>query len=169
MRIKLLLLTFILVGTCLGQPPQREGRMNPQNMDAIRIWKLTEVLELTEDQVVSFLPLVQIHERKLKKIQTELIALAKEGHALMEKGDVSQKQVDKFMKKYVAKQAEVHKIKNDFINSLPNSQYLGCIGMEMSIRPNLVNSDEWKDKWVSGGDDDDLEKFGEPVWLWEKT
>ncbi len=141
MRIKILLLTFILVGTCMGQAPRGEGRMNPQNMDAIRIWKLTEVLELTEDQVVSFLPLVQIHERQLKKIQNELISLAKEGHELMEKGDVSQKQVDKFINKYGDKQAEVHKIKTDFINSLPKhltpNQQLIYIGFETRFRSEL--------------------------------
>jgi hypothetical protein len=54
-----------------------DGRMNKQNMDAIRIWKLTEVLELSEEQVVTFLPLVQIHERKLKEIQSEIKLLAK--------------------------------------------------------------------------------------------
>ena len=77
MRTKLLLLTLILIGTSLGQPPQMDGRMNKQNMDAIRIWKLTEVLELSEEQVVTFLPLVQIHERKLKEIQSEIKLLAK--------------------------------------------------------------------------------------------
>ena len=115
MRTKLLLLTLILIGTTLGQPPPMEGRRNSKNMDAIRIWKLTEVLELSEEQVVTFLPLVQIHERQLKKIQTEIIALAKEGHALKEKGEVSQKQVDKFIEKYADKQNSVHEIKNEFI------------------------------------------------------
>ncbi|NQT64060.1 MAG: hypothetical protein HQ556_13950 [Candidatus Marinimicrobia bacterium] len=141
MRTKLLLLTLILIGTSLGQPPQMEGRMNRQNMDAIRIWKLTEVLELTEDQVVSFLPLVQIHERKLKEIQGEIKVLVKEAHALMEKGEVDQKQVNKFLKQYAEKQRDVHKIKNDFITGLPEhltpEQQLIYIGFEARFRSDL--------------------------------
>jgi hypothetical protein len=141
MRTKLLLLTVILIGTSLGQPPQREGRMNKQNMDAIRIWKLTEVLELTEDQVVTFLPLVQIHERKLKEIQGEIIMLAKDAHALKEKGEVSQKQANKFIKKYAEKQSEVYKIKSDFVQSLSDhltpEQQLIYLGFEARFRNEL--------------------------------
>ena len=141
MRTKLLILTIVLVGSSLGQPPQMEGRRNPQNMDAIRIWKLTEVLELTEDQVVTFLPLIQIHERKLKQIQAEIKLLAKDAHALMEKGEVDQKQVDKFLKEYVEKQKKVSKIKNDFIIDLPKhltpKQQLLYIGFEARFRSDL--------------------------------
>ncbi len=141
MRTKLLLLTIILIGTSLGQPPPMEGRMNKQNMDAIRIWKLTEVLELTEDQVVSFLPLIQIHERKLKEIQGEIRVLAKDAHALKEKGDVSQKQVDKFIKRYSEKQSEAHKIKSDFVQSLSKhltpEQQLIYLGFETRFRSDL--------------------------------
>ena len=141
MRIKLLLITLILMGTSLAQPPPRDGRMNPQNMDAIRIWKLTEVLELTEDQVVTFLPLVQIHERKLREIQREMVALSKEARAVREKGDVSQKQVDKFIKKYAEKQNQIHKIKNDFLKSLPDhltpEQQLIYLGFETRFRSEL--------------------------------
>lgn len=141
MRTKLLFLTIVLIGTALGQRPQMDGGRNPQNMDAIRIWKLTEVLELTEDQVVTFLPLVQIHERKLKEIQSEIRTLAKEAYALMEKGDVNQKQVDRYLKQYAEKQSEVFKIKNDFITGLPQhltpEQQLIYIGFEARFRSDL--------------------------------
>jgi hypothetical protein len=142
MRTKLLILTVILIGSSLGQPPpDMEGRGNPQNMDAIRIWKLTEVLELTEEQVVTFLPLVQIHERKLKEIQREIRTLTKDAHALLEKGDVSQKQADKFLKEYAEKQREVFNIKNDFITGLPDhltpEQQLIYIGFEARFRSDL--------------------------------
>jgi len=141
MRTRLLLLTLFLVGHCLAQPPEMEGRMNSQNMDAIRIWKLTEVLELTEDQVSTFLPLVQIHERRLREIQREIKALSREAYAAMEKGEVSQKEVDKFIKSYAEKQAETYKIKNEFIKSLPDhltpKQQLIFLGFETRFRSEL--------------------------------
>jgi len=141
MRIKLLFITIILSAVALGQAPPREGRMNPQSMDAIRIWKLTEVLKLSEDQVITFLPLVQIHERRLKEIQGEMKDLMKEAHALMEKGDVSQKQVDKFTKRYLEKQGEGRKIKEEFIKSLPEylspEQQLLYLSFEARFRNEL--------------------------------
>ena len=141
MRTRILLLTIVLMGTSLGQPPQMEGRMNPQNMDAIRIWKLTEVLELTEEQVVTFLPLVQIHERQLKQVQGEIRTLAKDAQLLRKKGDVTQKQVDKFMNRYSEKQNEIYKIKNDFVKSLPKyltpEQQLIYLGFEARFRNEL--------------------------------
>ncbi len=115
--------------------------MNPQNMDAIRIWKLTESLELTEDQVTTFLPLVQIHERELREIQAEMVALSKEATEAVKKGDLSQKEVDKFIKKYSSKQGEIHKIKDDFIKSLPKQltpeQQLLYLGFEARFRSEL--------------------------------
>jgi len=119
MKLKSVLILLVLIGTALGQPPGGDMPPTKQNMDAIRIWKLTEVLELTEDQVTSFLPLVQIHERELRAAQQEMVNLIKEGHALQKENEVTQKAVDKFTKKYMAHHAEVFKIKNDFIKSLP--------------------------------------------------
>ncbi len=141
MRAKILVLSLILIGSCLAQPPEMDGRMKKQNMDAIRIWKLTEVLELSEEQVVTFLPLVQIHERKLKEINGEIRVLAKEAYLLKEKGDVSQKQVDKFTKKYAAKHSEAQKIKSEFIQSLSGhltpEQQLIYLGFESRFRSDL--------------------------------
>lgn len=141
MRIKIVLLILTLVGATLGQPPPMDGGMSPKNMEAVRIWKLTEVLELTEDQVITFLPLVQIHERELKKVQKEIVVLAKETHVLLEKGDVSQKEVNKYIKMYMGKQNEIHKIKNDFVKSLPEyltpAQQLRYLNFETQFRSGL--------------------------------
>lgn len=134
-------LILTLAGTTMGQPPPMDVGMSPKNMEAVRIWKLTEVLELSEDQVLTFLPLVQIHERELKKVQKEIVVLAKETHVLLEKGDVSQKEVDKYIKMYTGKQNEIHKIKNNFVKSLPEyltpSQQLRYLSFETQFRSGL--------------------------------
>jgi hypothetical protein len=141
MRKHILVLFILILGSSLAQGPQGDKGFGPQSMDAVRIWKLTEILELTEDQVTTFLPLVQIHERKLREIQKEMVALAKEGHKLMDDGEVSQKDVDKLIKKYSAKQDEVHQIKNDFLKSLPKhltpKQQLLYLGFETRFRSEL--------------------------------
>jgi len=135
-------LIFVLImGNSIAQEPPKVGGFSPKNMDAVRIWKLTEVLELSEDQVATFLPLVQIHERKLRDIQKEMVALAKEGHTLMTAGEVSQREVDKYIKRYSAKQDEVHQIKHDFLTALPEhltpKQQLLYLGFETRFRSEL--------------------------------
>ena len=123
-----ILATLLLVGgitLAQGPPPRQEYRplsapdYKPQNMDAVRIWRLTEVLELTEDQTVTFLPMIQIQERKLRQVQQEMEQLSKQGRKLLDKDNISQKNVDKLIKQYAQKQDEMHRIKREFIQSLP--------------------------------------------------
>jgi hypothetical protein len=67
--------------------------------------------------------------------------LAKEAYALRKKGDVTQKQVDVYIRKYAEKQSEVHKIKNDFVQSLSDhltpEQQLIYLGFETRFRSDL--------------------------------
>lgn len=59
----------------------------------------------------------------------------------MEQEDVSQKEVDKMIKRYNDKQAEIFKIKYDFVKSLPKhlspEQQLLYIGFEARFRKEL--------------------------------
>jgi len=141
MQLRSLLLIMVLIGTSLGQPPPGDEPMHHPNMDAIRIWKLTEVLELNEDQVAGFLPMVQIHERKLREVQKELVALSREARDMHDKGEVSQKEVDAYIRKFEEKQAEIHKIKSDFIQDLPKhltpEQQLLYLSFETRFRSEL--------------------------------
>lgn len=141
MQIRILLIITLLLGSVLGQPPSGDMARNRQNMDAIRIWKLTEVLELTEDQVASFLPLVQIHERELREVQREVMTLTKEGRELLEGEGISQKEVDKFTKQYLERQEKMFTIKNDFIKALPKhltpEQQLLYLSFETRFRNEL--------------------------------
>jgi len=61
---------------------------------------------------------------------------------------------------------------NDFIDEYRDSDYLGCIGMEMATRPNSIGAGTA----VVSGESNRLPemikefngKFCEPVWVWEK-
>ena len=61
---------------------------------------------------------------------------------------------------------------NDFIDEYSDSDYLGCIGMEMAARPNSIGAGTG----VVSGETNRLPemiketkgKFCEPVWIWEK-
>ena len=142
MRKKILICLLLIISVSMAQRPPGNRDFDPKTMEAVRIWKLTEVLELTEEQVTTFLPLVQIHERKLREVQKEIIVLGKEGKLLLKTDSkVSQKDVDKFIKEYSAKQDEIHKIKHDFLKSLPKhltpEQQLLYLGFESHFRSEL--------------------------------
>jgi Spy/CpxP family protein refolding chaperone len=138
---KTALLVLLTAGMCLGQPGPAAGGGPPPNLDAIRIWKLTEALKLTEEQTVTFLPLVQIHERKLREAQREIQGITAEGRNLLKQENISQKDVDKLIKRYTAKQTEIFRIKQDFVKTLPQyltpEQQLLYIGFEARFRKEL--------------------------------
>ena len=56
---------------------------------------------------------------------------------------------------------------NDYINTLDDSEYVECFGMEMAKRPNSIGVG------TAEGDENNNEKegdtFGEPVWVWKKV
>jgi len=61
---------------------------------------------------------------------------------------------------------------NDFLKSL-GMTYKGCIGMEMSKRPNsggagTAKNDHYDDETLQKSEDTKLQRFCEPIWIWEK-
>ena len=61
---------------------------------------------------------------------------------------------------------------NDFIQTFPDSKYLGAIGMEMASRPNSIGAGTGVESGESNRKPEMLKefngKFCEPVWIWEK-
>lgn len=56
---------------------------------------------------------------------------------------------------YKKKWMEICNPMNNFLSTLPNAEYIGCLGMRMTKRPNNMNLDL-----------DTI--FGEPIWIWKK-
>ncbi len=142
MHNKILIVLIIIMGACFGQDHQPGDGVRPdRNMDAIRIWKLTEALELTEEQTLTFLPLVQIHEREIREATKEMRVLVSKSAMLLKEGKISQKEVDKMIKAYTSKQDEISKIKLDFLKSLSKyltpKQQLLYVGFEARFRSEL--------------------------------
>ena len=61
---------------------------------------------------------------------------------------------------------------NDFIEEYRDSNYLGCIGMEMATRPNCIGVGNAVESGESNRKPEMIKKFDgkfcEPVWIWEK-
>ena len=61
---------------------------------------------------------------------------------------------------------------NEFIDTFKDSDYLGCIGMEMAARPNSLGAGTGVESGESNREPEMIRKrtgkFCEPVWVWEK-
>jgi len=61
---------------------------------------------------------------------------------------------------------------NDFIETFRDSDYLGCIGMEMATRPNSIGAGTGVETDESNRKPEMIKqrsgKFAEPIWIWEK-
>lgn len=56
---------------------------------------------------------------------------------------------------------------NDYISTLPNSQYQGAIGYRMAKRPNSL-VDEWKTEFITTKPSVG-KVYVEPIWIWKKS
>ena len=63
---------------------------------------------------------------------------------------------------------------NEFIDQFRDSEYRGCIGMEMAKRPNsggagtAKDTIQFKDKTMEFVEENKDKRFCEPIWIWEK-
>jgi len=63
---------------------------------------------------------------------------------------------------------------NDFLEEFRDSDYLGCIGMEMAKRPNsggagtAKDNNQFKEKTLEMVEKNKDKRFCEPIWIWEK-
>jgi Spy/CpxP family protein refolding chaperone len=108
---------MILAASSFAQPMAPAG--NQQNMDAIRIWKLTESLELTEDQITTFIPIVQLHEREMRELQKEMMTEMRKLHSELDTKETSEKAAAAQLKEFIKLQEQMDSTKLDFIKSLP--------------------------------------------------
>ena len=62
---------------------------------------------------------------------------------------------------------------NEFLDEFRDSEYQGCIGMEMAKRPNsggagTAKSKEYSEESLQFAEETKDKRFCEPVWIWEK-
>jgi len=64
---------------------------------------------------------------------------------------------------------------NDFISTFSDSEYQGCIGMEMAKRPNSggagmarASDERFQDSTIQKAEETKDKRFCEPIWIWRK-
>lgn len=116
------ILTVTLLQAQPSDLPPRPGESLPRNVEAVRIYKLTQALNLTDEQITTFIPALQRHEEQVRNAQQELHKIMDEGRTLLNQDNVKQKEVDKFISRVNAQQARVQQLNQEFLSAL--SQYL---------------------------------------------
>ncbi len=81
-------------------PGQQGGpgpRHSPRQASMVRMWKLTEYLELTEEQAEKFFPRTRAHRDEMQKIREQRRELHQEFVKKIESGKVSRRNTKKFI------------------------------------------------------------------------
>ncbi len=113
---KIILSALILI-SLVAQPTHddwdRDGRK------AMLIWKMTEHLDLTEEQAETFFPKFRIHEHEMEKLEKNTKkSLESISIQLQDDKDVSAKELEKVLREYKDIEKQKIDLKFDFINSL---------------------------------------------------
>ena len=145
MKRTIIILSLLAISLVWAQPgPEGEPGLDfqpPKNMEAVKIYKLTQVLNLTDDQITTFIPAMQKHEQAVREEQKKLRELMGEGRTLLNGNEVNQKDVDKFMDKVNSQQAKIQSLNQDFLKSLDKwltpRQQLQFLGFEERFRRQL--------------------------------
>lgn len=149
-KIQLILLGIFLLGTFSVyaqeefMPPLEPDRV--EQMEALRIWKMTEFLDLDTEQSTQFFPRLKEHENIIHEIQKKQRDMMTEIYKEIDKEDsqISQADIKTYAHKMAEAEKEIVKEKERFINSLGDilteKQQAKFIVFENRFRNRLMRS-----------------------------
>jgi Spy/CpxP family protein refolding chaperone len=117
-KITITLLLLITLGMLVAQPgrPGGPGGQYGERMEMMMIWKLTDHLELTEDQAEKFFPSMRAHQKQVLKIRKEERELFIPLNKKVKKGeDVSKAEATKLLNKVAEYEQKKSKARIDFV------------------------------------------------------
>lgn len=99
---KLILFGILLIVpiSLFAQPPrgQFDGMRKPQRrqqIEMLRIWKMTEELDLTEQQAEKFFPKLRNEDKKIEELEQQRQKIFRNLHEDVKKGEIDAKELDK--------------------------------------------------------------------------
>lgn len=71
-KFMMAIILVMFTGMLQAQPPHNPMRMHhpPEQIETLRIWKMTEFLELSEDQAAQFFPAFQAHRKEIRLLDS---------------------------------------------------------------------------------------------------
>ena len=119
-KTTLTLLLLFMIGTLVAQPgrPGGPGGQYGERMEMMMIWKLTDHLELTQDQAEKFFPSMRAHQKQVLKIRKEEKELFTPVYKKVKKGeDISKAEANKLLNKVATYEQKRSKARIDFVKN----------------------------------------------------
>ena len=117
-KTTIVITSIIGIGSLLAQPgkPRGPGGQYSERMEMMMIWKLTDHLELTENQAERFFPSMRAHQKQVLKIRKEEKELFTPVYKKVKKGeDISKAEANKLLNKVATYEQKRSKARIDFV------------------------------------------------------
>ena len=120
---KMILLLFVMLAPefIFAQPSGMRGQnMRPrrEQIEILRIWKMTEELELTEKQADKFFPRLRLDDKKIEELDKERQSLFRELHKDAMKGGMDEKVLDEKIERISDIESKILKNRVKFIKDM---------------------------------------------------
>ena len=119
-KTTIVITSIIGIGSLLAQPgkPRGPGGQYSERMEMMMIWKLTDHLELTQDQAEKFFPSMRAHQKQVLKIRKEEKELFTPVYKKVKKGEyISKDEVNKLLNKVATYEQKRSKARIDFVKN----------------------------------------------------
>ena len=119
-KTTIVITSIIGIGSLLAQPgkPRGPGGQYSERMEMMMIWKLTDHLELTENQAERFFPSMRAHQKQVLKIRKEEKELFTPVYKKVKKGeDISKAEANKLLNKVATYEQKRSKARIDFVKN----------------------------------------------------
>ena len=119
-KTTIVITSIIGIGSLLAQPgkPRGPGGQYSERMEMMMIWKLTDHLELTENQAERFFPSMRAHQKQVLKIRKEEKELFTPVYKKVIRGeDISKAEANKLLNKVATYEKKRSKARIDFVKN----------------------------------------------------
>ena len=127
---KLILFSILLIVpiSLFAQPPgsQFDRMRKPprrQQIEMLRIWKMTEELDLTEQQAEKFFPKLRNEDKKIEELEQQRQKIFRNLHEDVKKGEIDAKELDKTINDLTEIQTDIIQKHARFIRDMDGILY----------------------------------------------